>query len=82
MISSAVDRAIASYTMMGLRADEQRRQMLRKPLRCTLGVTSRMDRPTLSASRVLGLKHLVSMEKRERLRGRRMGGTAEAFFWR
>jgi hypothetical protein len=70
MISGAVDRAIASYTMMGMKADEERRQMLRETV--AVHIRSHVEKGQVDMDRlvVLGLKHLVSLESRLPVRAR------------
>ena len=69
MLSSAVDRAIASYTMMGLRADQQRRETLREAVAVHLRAHVEKGQCDVDRLVVLGLKHLVSLENRAVVRG-------------
>ena len=63
-VSSAVDCAIANYTMMGLRSDQERRQALREDV--TVHIRNQFDKGqhNIEQLTVLGLKHLVSLEGR------------------
>jgi hypothetical protein len=62
-ISTAVDRAMTSFTMMGMRGDQQKRQSMREAVRAH--IQSEMERGQLDLDRLVvsGLKHLVSLEK-------------------
>jgi hypothetical protein len=62
-IRTAVDRAIASYTMMGLRGDQQRRELLRET--AAVHIQGHVDQGQDDPDRlvVLALKYLVSLEQ-------------------
>ena len=61
-LSAALDRIMASYTMMGLTVDQEKRQMLRETV--AVHVRGHVDKGQHDIDRlvVLGLKHLVSLE--------------------
>jgi hypothetical protein len=62
-IKTAADRAIASYTMMGMRGDQHRRELLRET--AAVHIQGHVDRGEDDPDRlvVLGLKYLVSLER-------------------
>ena len=70
-VSAAVDRAITTYTMMGLRGDQEQRQALRENV--TVHIRKQFDKGQHDIDRltVLALKHLVSLEDRDPVRAGR-----------
>jgi hypothetical protein len=75
MISNAVDLTIASYTMMGLKADQERRQALREAAAVHIRSHVKKGQDDVERLVVLGLKHLVSLEDREPTRALRSYGS-------
>lgn len=64
-VSTAVDCAIATFTMMGLRGDQEHRQALRENV--TVHIRNQFDEGQHDIERltVLALTHLVSLEGRD-----------------
>jgi hypothetical protein len=72
IISTAVDRTITSYTMMGLRGDEKRRQLLREAASEYIRGEYEKGQQDPDKLVVCALKHLVSLEGRHPARGPRL----------
>lgn len=64
IVGTALDRAIATYTSMGLRGDEDQRQSLREAVRDF--IQDMFDKGQHDQDRLVvgALKHLVSLENR------------------
>ena len=70
IVGKAVDRTINTYTMMGMRGDEERRQSLREIIKDF--IQDLFDRGQQDEDRLVvgALKHLVSLESRPELQRR------------
>ena len=62
MLASAIDRTITSYTMMGRRHDQRRRQLLRGTVATHIQDQVDQGQHDLDLLVLSALKHLVSLE--------------------
>ena len=64
IVTAAVDRTIHTYTLMGLRGDEERRGLLRETARQHIQSLAEQGQHDEDRLVVSTLKHLVSLEDR------------------